>query len=104
MFEIKKGELLCGYQPLVMKDPTVFDEPEKFVFDRFTKEKGSELLRYLYWSNGPQTGSPSESNKQCPAKDYVTVTASLFVAHLLRRYDSIACNSSGSITALVKAK
>ncbi|GFY99155.1 hydroperoxide lyase 1 [Actinidia rufa] len=104
VFEIKKGELLCGYQPLVMRDPMVFDEPEKFVFDRFTKEKGSELVRYLYWSNGPQTGSPSESNKQCPAKDYVTVTASLFVAHLLRRYDSIACNSSGSITALVKAK
>ncbi|PSR95289.1 Fatty acid hydroperoxide lyase [Actinidia chinensis var. chinensis] len=104
VFEIKKGELLCGYQPLVMRDPKVFDEPEKFIFDRFTKEKGSELLRYLYWSNGPQTGSPSESNKQCPAKDYVPLTASLFVAHLLRRYDSITCNSSGSITALVKAK
>ncbi|GFS34992.1 hydroperoxide lyase 1 [Actinidia rufa] len=104
VFEIKKGELLCGYQPLVMRDPKVFDEPEKFIFDRFTKEKGSELLRYLYWSNGPQTGSPGESNKQCPAKDYVPLTASLFVAHLLRRYDLITCNSSGSITALVKAK
>ncbi|XP_059661097.1 fatty acid hydroperoxide lyase, chloroplastic [Cornus florida] len=103
VFEIKKGELLCGYQPLVMRDSKVFDDPETFVTDRFTKEKGRELLNYLYWSNGPQTGSPSESNKQCPAKDYVTLTASLLVAHLFLRYDSITCSSS-SITALEKAK
>lgn len=104
VYEIKKGELLCGYQPLVMKDPKVFEDPENFVLDRFTKEKGRELLSYLYWSNGPQSGSPSESNKQCPAKDYVTITACLFVAYLFQRYDSITCNSSGSITAVVKAK
>lgn len=104
VFEIKKGELLCGYQPLVMRDGKVFDDSEKFIPGRFTKEKGRELLSYLYWSNGPQTGSPSESNKQCAAKDHVTITASLFVAHLFQRYDSITCNSSGSITAIEKAK
>uniref|UniRef100_A0A5B6ZF67 Putative CYP74B24 n=1 Tax=Davidia involucrata TaxID=16924 RepID=A0A5B6ZF67_DAVIN len=104
VYEIKKGELLCGYQALVMRDPKVFDDPETFMSDRFTKEKGRELLNYLYWSNGPQTGSPSESNKQCAAKDYVTLTASLFVAYVFRRYDSITCNSSGSITAVEKAK
>ncbi|XAR68121.1 hypothetical protein NMG60_11003136 [Bertholletia excelsa] len=101
--EIKKGELLCGYQPLVMRDPKVFNDPESFMLDRFTKEKGRELLNYLYWSNGPQTGLPSRSNKQCAGKDYVTLTASLLVAHLFRRYDSITCNSSGSITAVQKA-
>uniref|UniRef100_A0A5B6ZEC8 Putative CYP74B24 n=1 Tax=Davidia involucrata TaxID=16924 RepID=A0A5B6ZEC8_DAVIN len=103
VYEIKKGELLCGYQPLVMRDPKVFDDPETFVVDRFTKEKGRELLNYLYWSNGPQTGSPSESNKQCVAKDYVPLTACLFVAYLFRRYDSITLDSSGSITAVQKA-
>lgn len=103
VFEIKKGELLCGYQPLAMRDGKVFDDPEKFVPDRFTKEKGRELLSYLYWSNGPQTGSPSESNKQCAAKDYVTLTASILVAHLFKRYDSFTVNSSGSITAVEKA-
>ncbi|CAK9179322.1 unnamed protein product [Ilex paraguariensis] len=86
VYEIKKGELLCGYQPLVMRDPEVFDDPETFVADRFTKEKGKELLSYLFWSNGPQTGSPTESNKQCVAKDYVTLTASLFVAYLFQRH------------------
>ncbi|KAK3040439.1 hypothetical protein RJ639_028688 [Escallonia herrerae] len=98
-YEIKKDELLCGYQPLVMRDPKVFDDPETLVSDRFTKEKGGELLNYLYWSNGPQTGSPTESNKQCAAKDIVTLTASLFLADIFRRYDHITC-SSGKFTAL----
>ncbi|XP_010548890.1 PREDICTED: linolenate hydroperoxide lyase, chloroplastic [Tarenaya hassleriana] len=103
VYEVKKGELLCGYQLLVMRDKTVFDEPEKFKPDRFTGQTGSELLNYLYWSNGPQTGTPSESNKQCAAKDYVTLTASLLVADLFLRYDKIAGNS-GQITAVEKAK
>ncbi|KAJ4848571.1 hypothetical protein Tsubulata_040954 [Turnera subulata] len=102
VFDIKKGELLCGYQPLVMKDANVFNEPETFKPDRFMGQ-GSELLNYLYWSNGPQTGSPSESNKQCAAKDYVTITGCLIVAYLFRRYDSITASAT-SITAAVKAK
>ncbi|RZC46182.1 hypothetical protein C5167_039126 [Papaver somniferum] len=102
-FQVKKGELLCGYQPLVMKDPKVFDNPETFVADRFTKEKGQELLNYLYWSNGPQTGTPATSNKQCSAKDIVVLTASLLVADVLTRYDSFTV-SSGSVTAVEKAK
>ncbi|KAF7805781.1 Fatty acid hydroperoxide lyase, chloroplastic [Senna tora] len=100
-FDIKKGELLCGYQTLVMRDPVVFDEPESFKPDRFAEDP--QLLDYLYWSNGPQTGTPSESNKQCAGKDFITITATLFVAHLFRRYDSITGNSS-SITAVQRAK
>lgn len=103
IFNIKKGELLCGYQKLVMRDPAVFDEPESFKPDRFTKEKGAELLNYLYWSNGPQSGSPSVANKQCAGKDIVTFTSALIVAHLLRRYDSIKGDGS-SISLLTKAK
>ncbi|KAB2613582.1 allene oxide synthase [Pyrus ussuriensis x Pyrus communis] len=100
-FDIKKGELLCGFQQQVMRDEKVFDEPDTFKPDRFMKNK--ELLNYLYWSNGPQTGSPSESNKQCAAKDYVTLTATLLVAYVFQRYDSIT-GTGTSITALEKAK
>ncbi|KAM1429464.1 hypothetical protein ACFX2I_045659 [Malus domestica] len=100
-FDIKKGELLCGFQQQVMRDEKVFDEPDTFKPDRFMKNK--ELLNYLYWSNGPQTGSPSESNKQCAAKDSVTLTATLLVAYVFQRYDSIT-GSGTSITALEKAK
>ncbi|XP_074369782.1 fatty acid hydroperoxide lyase, chloroplastic-like [Apium graveolens] len=104
-FEVKKGEVICGYQPLVMRDGKVFDDPEKFVADRFTKDKGTELLSYVFWSNGSQTESPSANNKQCPAKDIVPITAALFVAHLFQRYDSFTVDSSGSkITSLEKAK
>lgn len=101
VYEIKKGELLCGYQPLVMRDPKVFDDPEKFVLERFTKEKGKELLNYLFWSNGPQSGRPTQSNKQCAAKDVVTRTASLIMAYIFQRYDSVSF-SSGSLTSMKK--
>nr|QNS30013.1 cytochrome P450 [Nothapodytes nimmoniana] len=104
MYEIKKGEMLCGFQPLVMRDPKVFYDPETFVPDRFTQARGKELLNYLFWSNGPQTGTPGESNKQCAAKDVVPLTASLFVAYMFHRYDSLTFNSSGAITAVEKAK
>ncbi|PRQ52730.1 putative cytochrome P450 [Rosa chinensis] len=100
-FEIKKGELLCGFQTQVMRDGKIFDDPETFKPDRFLENK--ELQNYLYWSNGPQTGSPSASNKQCPGKDTVTLTACLFVAYTFQRYDSITGTSS-SITAVEKAK
>nr|QUN00507.1 cytochrome P450 74B44 [Tripterygium wilfordii] len=101
VFDVKKGELLCGFQQLVMKDPKVFDEPDTFKPDRFVGE-GKKLLNYLYWSNGPQSGSPSESNKQCAGKDHVTLSAALFLAYLFSRYDSISGDSS-SFKALVKA-
>ncbi|XP_068667193.1 fatty acid hydroperoxide lyase, chloroplastic [Aristolochia californica] len=103
-FAVKKGELLCGYQTLAMRDPVVFDRPEEFTADRFTGEKGKELLNYLFWSNGPQTGTPSSSNKQCAAKDYVVATAGLLVAAIFKRYDDFTIDDqSVSFTKLVKA-
>lgn len=102
-FEIKKGELLCGYQTLVMRDPKIFDDPDTFVSERFMGETGGELLNYLFWSNGPQTGKSDASNKQCAASDYVPLTACLFLAHLFLRYDSITLDSSGAITKVQKA-
>ncbi|KAG9159749.1 hypothetical protein Leryth_007763 [Lithospermum erythrorhizon] len=102
VFEIKKGELLCGYQPLVMKDARVYENPEEFVPERFVGEKGKELLNYLFWSNGPQSGTSKVGNKQCAAKDFVPLTATLFIAYLFQRYDSVSI-SSGSITGVVKA-
>ncbi|MFS7933554.1 putative cytochrome P450 [Helianthus anomalus] len=97
----KDFKLSSHDSPLVMRDPKVFDDPETFVPDRFTGEKGKELLSYLYWSNGPQSGMPSGSNKQCAAKDYVTLTTSLFLAHMFLRYDSVTITNA-SFTAVDK--
>ncbi|CAN6878241.1 unnamed protein product [Brassica oleracea] len=102
VYEVKKGELLCGYQPLVMRDANIFEDPEEFKPDRFVGQTGSKLLNYLFWSNGPQTGTPSESNKQCAAKDMVANTAALIIANLFLRYDKIT-GDAGSIKTVVKA-
>ncbi|KAL5990142.1 hypothetical protein ACLOJK_011039 [Asimina triloba] len=104
-FEVRKGELLCGYQPLAMLDGKVFDRAEEFVADRFTGAKGKQLLNYVFWSNGPQTGTPSTTNKQCPAKDYVVFTACMIVAWIFTRYDEFRCDdSSPAITKVVTAR
>ncbi|KAF3776944.1 Linolenate hydroperoxide lyase [Nymphaea thermarum] len=104
-YGIRKGELLCGYQTLAMRDSRVFTDGEKFVADRFTKENGGEaLLKHLFWSNGPQTGSPTINNKQCAAKDYVVATAWLIVAEIFSRYESFGTDGSSTITSLQESR
>ncbi|KAG6478140.1 fatty acid hydroperoxide lyase, chloroplastic-like [Zingiber officinale] len=103
-FQVRKGELLCGYQPLVMRDPEVFEDPETFSPERFKGAAGKEMLKYLFWSNGPQTGAPTAENKQCAAKDYVVETACLLLANIFLRYDEFVCADDGfTVTKLQKA-
>ncbi|KAF8677302.1 hypothetical protein HU200_046788 [Digitaria exilis] len=100
-FQVAKGEVLCGYQPLAMRDPEVFDRPEEFVPERFLGEEGAKLLQHLYWSNGPETSQPAAGNKQCAAKEVVVDTACMLVAELFRRYDDFEVEGT-SFTKLVK--
>ncbi|KAL5196413.1 hypothetical protein ABZP36_008380 [Zizania latifolia] len=100
-YEVGKGELLCGYQPLAMRDPAVFDRPEEFVPERFLGDDGAKLLQYVYWSNGPETGEPSTGNKQCAAKEVVVATACMLLAELFWRYDDFECEGT-SFTKLEK--
>lgn len=93
-FAVAQGEMLCGYQPLAMRDPAVFDRPEEFLPDRFVGEEGEKLLSYVYWSNGPETDDPALGNKQCAAKDAVIATACMLVAELFRRYDDFECQGT----------
>ncbi|KAJ1277489.1 hypothetical protein BS78_04G007700 [Paspalum vaginatum] len=100
-FQVSKGEVLCGYQPLAMRDPEVFDRPEEFVAERFLGDDGAALLQYLYWSNGPETAQPAPGNKQCAAKEVVVDTACMLLAELFRRYDDFEVEGT-SFTKLVK--
>jgi hydroperoxide lyase len=100
-FQVAKGEVLCGYQPLAMRDPEVFDRPEEFVPERFLGDEGRALLQHLFWSNGPETAQPAAGNKQCAAKEVVVDTACMLVAELFRRYDDFQIEGT-SFTKLVK--
>ncbi|KAI6677825.1 hypothetical protein NL676_038621 [Syzygium grande] len=108
-FEIKKGEMVFGYQPFATKDPRVFDDPEEFVGDRFVGE-GEKLLRYVYWSNGRETDDPTVGNKQCAGKDLVLLVCRVTLVELFLRYDtfdvecgSLPVGSSVTFKSLTKA-
>ncbi|CAA6661350.1 unnamed protein product [Spirodela intermedia] len=94
-FQVRTGELLCGYEKLAMRDPKVFDDPETFNPDRYMGEKGRRLLDYLYWSNGPQTAThPRLTSSVLPR--ITCVTACLLVAEIVRRYDDFAATEAPS--------
>lgn len=88
-FKIKKGEMIFGYQPFATKDPKVFENPEKFVGDRFVGE-GEKLLKYVYWSNGRETEEPTPENKQCPGKDLVVLMGRVILVEFFLRYDTFS--------------
>lgn len=95
---------------MATKDPRVFDRAEEFVADRFVGEEGEKLLKYVMWSNGPETESPTLDNKQCAGKDFVVLVARLLVVELFLRYDSFEIEvgssplgSSVKMTSLKKA-
>ncbi|XP_078166361.1 allene oxide synthase 2-like [Carex rostrata] len=99
-FKVKKGEMICGYQPLAMRDEKVFRNAEEFVADRFVGNHGKKLLEYVYWSNGPETVTPAVGNKQCPGKDMVILVGRLFVADLFLRYDTFSAVHDGMLLGL----
>lgn len=109
-YEVRRGEMLFGYQPFATKDPRIFDRPEEFVGDRFVGESGQRLLKHVLWSNGPETESPTPDNKQCAGKDFVVLVARLLVVELFLRYDSFdietgtsALGSAVTATSLKRA-
>jgi hydroperoxide dehydratase len=92
-YEVKKGEMLFGYQPLATRDERVFQHGGEFIPDRFaacSDDERRRLLEHVVWSNGPETGEAAEGNKQCPGKDTVVAVGRLMVAELFRRYDTFA--------------
>uniref|UniRef100_A0A1D1Y7H3 Allene oxide synthase, chloroplastic n=1 Tax=Anthurium amnicola TaxID=1678845 RepID=A0A1D1Y7H3_9ARAE len=108
-YEVKAGETIFGYQPFATRDERVFENAGEFVPDRFVGEAGRKLLRYVVWSNGPETESSTVGNKQCPGKDFVVLVGRLMVAELFLRYDTftaevgtVSLGVQVTITSLVK--
>ncbi|CAN6230873.1 unnamed protein product [Urochloa humidicola] len=96
-YEVRKGEMLFGWQPMATRDERVFRRGGEFVADRFVAAAGEDgeeerrrMLEHVVWSNGPENGEAKEGNKQCPGKDIVVAVGRLMVAELFRRYDTFA--------------
>ncbi|KDP46195.1 hypothetical protein JCGZ_10035 [Jatropha curcas] len=110
-YQIKKGEMIFGYQPLATKDPKVFHNPHEFVGHRFVGEEGEKLLKYLYWSNDREMVNPTAENKQCPGKDLVVLLGMVMLVEFFLRYDTctvetkkgLGLASSVTFTSLTKA-
>ncbi|KAI6677835.1 hypothetical protein NL676_038631 [Syzygium grande] len=109
-FEIKKDEMIFGYQPFATKDPRVFEKPEEFVGDRFVGEEGEKLLKYVYWSNGREIDDPTVGNKQCPAKNLVVLLSRVMLVEFFLRYDTftveagtLPLGSTATFTSMSKA-
>ncbi|TVU47859.1 hypothetical protein EJB05_07473, partial [Eragrostis curvula] len=101
VFQVKKGELLFGYQPCATKDARVFGPTAReFVGDRFVGEEGRNLLKYVYWSNGRETEDPSPDNKQCPGKDFVVLVGRLLLVELFLRYDTFTAEFSKELLGI----
>ncbi|KAJ8467005.1 hypothetical protein OPV22_029557 [Ensete ventricosum] len=109
-YKVKKGEMLFGYQPFATRDPKVFDDADQFIGDRFLGDKGMKLIKYVVWSNGPETENPTVLNKQCPGKDFVVLVGRLLVVEFFLRYDTFTADvgtvllgSQVTVTSLTKA-
>lgn len=87
-YEIKKGEMIFGYQPFATKDPKIFENGEEFVAHRFVGPDGEKMLRHVFWSNGRETEEPTPDNKQCPAKNLVVLMCRLYLVEFFLRYDT----------------
>ncbi|KAI5067576.1 hypothetical protein GOP47_0018104 [Adiantum capillus-veneris] len=90
-FEVKKGDVLGGCQPVAVRDPIIFGESaETFKVWRFVGEEGETMVKHVLWGNGPADGEPSVANKQCAANQLVPLLAQAFLASLFLRYDSFS--------------
>ncbi|KAG0563719.1 hypothetical protein KC19_8G054000 [Ceratodon purpureus] len=95
-FQVKKGEMLYGFQPLVMHDPKVFERPGEFLPRRFMGPEGEKLLPHVFWSNGPETEKTTVQNKQCAGKQLVVTMSQVFVAELFLRYKDFTLDIEGT--------
>ncbi|KAL5055743.1 hypothetical protein RYX36_036425 [Vicia faba] len=95
-FEIKKGEMIFGYQPFATKDAKIFENPEDFVADRFVGD-GEKMLKHVFWSNGRETDEATPDNKMCPAKDLVVLLCRLYLVEFFLRYDTFTFEFKPSV-------
>lgn len=94
-FQVKKGEMLFGFQPYAMHDAQVFENPDKYLPRRFLGSEGEKLIPHVFWSNGPENEDPTTQNKQCAGKNLVVTMSRAYVAELFLRYKEFTLDFEG---------
>jgi len=76
---IPKGSSLAVSSYVMHRDPEFFPEPEKFLPERFSKERAAEIPRYAYlpFGAGPRI---------CIGNSFALMEARLMLATILQRY------------------
>ncbi|XP_078694021.1 prostacyclin synthase-like [Branchiostoma floridae x Branchiostoma belcheri] len=67
--EIKEGEVVFMFSYWALRDPTVFDKADEFVWRRFLGPEGQARRENHIIFNGRLVDSPSVNNHMCPGKD-----------------------------------
>jgi len=94
--QVKKGEMLFGFQPYAMHDSQVFENPDKYLPRRFLGPEGEKLIQHVFWSNGRETDDPTTQDKQCAGKDLVVTMSRAYVAELFLRYKEFTLDVEGT--------
>ena len=109
-FQIKKGEMIFGYQPFATKDPRVFKNPEEFVGHRFVGEEGEKLLKYVFGQMGQRqrvrrliTSSVTERIWWCCCLEYSWSNSFYDTTRLQLRPERFLLGTSVKFKSLTKA-
>ncbi|KAI3922286.1 hypothetical protein MKX01_005975 [Papaver californicum] len=86
IYEVMRIDPAVPYQYAKAKKDLLFERAEEFVADRFIGVEGEKLLKYVVWSNGPETEDTT-----------VETNNVLVVVELFLRYDSFKVELGSSL-------
>jgi cytochrome P450 len=81
-YEIAKGSIVLMSQYVMHHDPRYFDEPERFLPERFAEGWDERIPRYAYFPFG---GGP----RICIGNSFAAMEATLVLATIMQRYHLI---------------
>lgn len=80
-FNIKKGSLICGNIYQIQRDASIFQNPNNFEFDRFTRNP--ELKRYLVAFGGDYLHEQDILSHKCIGQHMTLSVMKICVSHML---------------------
>ena len=79
-YQVYEGELITDFVFGMHRDPSEFEEPEKFKLTRDKQKVKENLVTF----GGPWLQEPTTKNRKCPGQNQTFIGLKLFVIHLTR--------------------